>query len=66
MHLSIEGILEGYRLNLRAGNNFSHIVTYDSDLQVTRGWGDGAGGGGIVYLSRRLRKQMNKLFLQRI
>ena len=48
MHLSSEGILEGYRLNLRAGNNFSHIVTYDSDLQVTRGWGV----EGIVYLSR--------------
>ena len=39
MHLSSEGILEGYRLNLRAGNNFSHIATYDSDLQVTRGCG---------------------------
>ena len=48
MHLSSEGILEGNRLNLRAGNNFSHIVTYDSDLQVTRGWGV----GGMVYLSR--------------
>ena len=62
MHLSIEGILEGYRLSLRAGNNLSHIVTYDSDLQVTRGWGD----GGIVYLSSCLRKQMNKLFLKSI
>lgn len=48
MHLSSEGILEGNRLNLRTGNNFSHIVTYDTDLQVTRGWGL----GGIVYLSR--------------
>lgn len=44
MHLSLQGILEGNRLNLRAGNNF----TYDSDLQETRGWGV----GGIVYLSR--------------
>ena len=47
MHLSSEGILVGNRLNLPAGNNFSHIVAYDSDLQVTLGWGVGA----IVYLS---------------